>query len=143
MIREDFINNWEDLLGLKGHLRDKEKKAINKAFREIKFADITTLVQTESENYGIVRSSLVRNPVKNLIYIVFFFCYGTAAVYEVNFKKMDVRVWGHKILSLNKDAVVLEESSLPSGSGWMEYHYTFPLQCKNCSIKKDADRSAS
>ena len=140
LIREDFIKNWEELLGLSEHLRDKERKAINKAFHVIKFADITTLIQTQSDTHGIVGGSIVRNPVKNIIYVVFFFSCGTAVVYEVNYKKMDVMSWGHKILSMSKDAAVLEGSSLPSGSGWMEYYYTFPLQCINCSIRKDADR---
>ena len=136
LILEDFIQNWEELLRLGADLRDKERKTIRKVLHEMKLKGIATLIQRESDNHGYCGFVLLRSPVKNLIYIVFFFSTGTAVVYEVNIKKIEVKSWGHKILSASRDEEVLEQSSLPSGSNWIEYRYMFPLQCIKCSIKK-------
>lgn len=142
LIVEDFLENWEELLGLNRHLRDKERKSIQKALDTMKLENFAGIIQAESNVYGIFNISLIRSPLKNFIYIVFNFSCKKAILYEVHFKKKEVKAWVEEILSATKKGVLLEGSSLPTGPNWMVHDYTFPLQCKKCSIKGDVERSA-
>lgn len=143
LIVEDFLENWEELLGLSRHLRDKERRSIRRALNTMKLEGVARMIQAESDMYGVFNISLIRSPVKNFIYIVFNLSCAKAIIYEVNFKRNEVKGWGEKIISADKTGVVLEGSSLPTGSNWMVHDYTFPLQCTKCSIKGDVERWAS
>lgn len=143
LILEDFFHNWEQLLCLRSHLREKERKMITKALNVMRLDDDARLIEADSDFYGIFNISLIRSHVKNMIYIIFCFSSSKAVIYEVNFKKKMVKGWGERILSATKEGVVLDGSSLPTGPIWIVHSYTFPLQCKTCSIKGDVERWAS
>ena len=143
LIVEDFLENWEELLGLSKHLRDKERRSIRRALNAMKLDGVAKRIQAESDMYGVFNISLIRSPFKNFIYIVFNLSCAKAMIYEFNLKRYGVKAWGEKILSANKTGVVLEGSSLPTGSNWMVHDYTFPLQCTKCSIKGNVERWAS
>ena len=140
LILEDFVKNWEMLLGLTGDLRDKEKKRIRKALTEI---NIVSMVQANPEFHGIFNICLLRSRVKDLVYIIFSFSCGRSLIYKV--KKKDTTGWGERILFASKEGMFLEISTergfaLPNGPNWMSYSYTFPLQCVDCSINSNVDR---
>ena len=52
VIVEDFFVHWEDLLGLTGVLRDKERKIISKALEVIRLKEDARLIG-DSEFWGI------------------------------------------------------------------------------------------
>ena len=142
VIVEDFFVHWENLLGLTGVLRDKERRIIAKVLKVISLKEDSRLIDN-SEFFGIFNIALIRSHVNNLIYLVFSFSSSKAIIYEANFKKKEVRGWGVKILSADKDGCVLAGEHFPTGPNWKQYSYMIPLQCTNCSLKGNVDRSAS
>ena len=141
LIVDDFWENWEQLLGLTGHLRDKERKSIRKTMEVIGLKPDTKLIAANSEFLGIFNITLIRSHVNNTMYLLFAFSSSKAVVYEVNPKKKEVRGFGARILDASEEGVLLD-TFLPTGPNWRSYFYMLPLQCKDCSIKGDVDRSA-
>ena len=52
VIVEDFFVHWEDLLGLTGVLRDKERKMISKALEVIRLKEDARLI-ADADFFGI------------------------------------------------------------------------------------------
>ena len=142
VIVEDFFVHWEDLLGLTGVLRDKERKMISKALEVIRLKEDARLI-ADADFFGIFNIGLIRSHVNNLVYLVFSFSSSKAIIYEASFKKKEVMGWGVRIFSADKDGSVLGGAHLPTGANWKQYYYMIPLQCKNCNLKGNVDRSAS
>ena len=72
VIVEDFFVHWEDLLGLTGVLRDKERKIISKALEVIRLKEDARLIG-DSEFWGIFNITFIRSQVSSLVYLVFNF----------------------------------------------------------------------
>ena len=142
VIVEDFFVHWEELLGLTGVLRDKERKIISKALEVIRLKEDARLIG-DSEFWGIFNITFIRSQMSSLVYLVFNFSSSKAIIYEASYKKKEVIGWGVRILSADKDGCVLGGAHLPTGPKWKQYFYMIPLQCKNCNLKGNVDRSAS
>ena len=142
VIVEDFFVHWEDLLGLTGVLRDKERKMISKALEVIRLKEDARLI-ADADFFGIFNIGLIRSHVNNLVYLVFSFSSSKAIIYEASFKKKEVMGWGVRILSAGKAGCVLDGQHLPTGPNWRQFFYMIPLQCKNCNLKGNVDRSTS
>ena len=142
VIVEDFFVHWEDLLGLTGVLRDKERKIISKALEVIRLKEDARLIG-DSEFWGIFNITFIRSQMSSLVYLVFNFSSSKAIIYEASYKKKEVIGWGVRILSADKEGCVLAGEHLPTGPNWRQFFYMIPLQCKNCNLKGDVDRSAS
>ena len=142
LIVQDFFVHWEDLLGLTGVLRDKERKVIAKVLEVISLKEDARLI-ANSEFFGIFNIAFIRSHVNNLVYLIFSFSSSKAIIYEASFKKKEVMGWGVRILSAGKAGCVLGGEHLPTGPNWRQFFYMIPLQCKNCNLKGNVDRSAS
>ena len=141
VIVEDFFVHWEDLLGLTGVLRDKERKMISKVLKVIRLKEDARLI-ADDDFFGIFNVAFIRSHVNNVVYLVFNFSSSNAIIYEASFKNKEVMGWGVRILSADKDGCVLAGEHLPTGPNWKQYFYMIPLQCKNCNLKGNVDRSA-
>ena len=120
---------------------EAKQDKVTKALKVIKLKEDARQI-ANAEFFGIFNIAFIRSHVNNVVYLVFNFSSSNAIIYEASFKNKGVMGWGVRILSADKDGCVLAGEHLPTGPNWKQYFYMIPLQCKNCNLKGNVDRSA-